>query len=324
MQMLVRIEGLKKYFPIGGLFSFRKTWLRAVDGVSFSICQGEAMGLVGESGSGKSTLGRMLLRLLERSAGEIQFMGQNIFDLEGTELMKFRRNAQMIFQNPYASLNPRKTIRQTLRQPFVTHKVVPNNELESKVSELLEQVGLTPPKGFLDRYPHELSGGQRQRVVVARAIALNPRFIVADEPVSALDLSVRAQILLMLRRLHKEFRLTQLFITHDLAVVNAICDRTAVMYAGKLVELAHGLHGNPLHPYTKALLSAVPYPHPRIRHERDRIILRGEVPSPMDPPKGCRFHPRCPSKMTRCTSEEPCFHEVGNADGHFVACHLFS
>jgi len=294
--------------------------VRAVDGVDFTIYENETLGVVGESGCGKSTLGRLLVRLLDPTSGKISFKQRNIFAMNASDKMEFRREVQMIFQNPFASLNPRKTIRQILQQPFVVHKVIDKSELYSRISELLGTVGLTPAESFLDRYPHELSGGQRQRLVICRAIALRPRFIVADEPVSALDVSIRSQILNLLRRLQREFNLTQMFITHDLGVARAMCSRTAVMYLGRIVELGPDeLYQNPLHPYSKALLSAAPYPHPETR-KRSRIILSGEVPSPTDPPKGCRFHPRCKFSMPECASVEPNLVEV--AHNHLVACHL--
>jgi len=264
----------------------------------------------------------MILRLLEPSAGTIQFMGNDIFKLAPKESFALRSQIQIVFQDPYASLNPRKTVRQIVSKPFLIHRLLGKGEVESKVNGLLDSVGLSPPDLYAERYPHEFSGGQRQRIGIARAIALNPKLIVADEPVSALDMSVRAQILNLLKQLKKEFGLTYLLITHDLAVVRSMCDRVAVMYLGEIVELASSneLYENPIHPYTKALLSATPIPNPRVAHSAARAILMGEVPSPIDPPLGCRFHPRCAQAKSRCANVEPNLVDVGGP--HWVACHL--
>jgi oligopeptide transport system ATP-binding protein len=291
----------------------------AVDGVSFTVDRGETLGLVGESGCGKSTTGRCVLRLLEPSAGEITFDGQNVLELDGGALRAMRRNMQLVFQDPFASLNPRMTVGAILGEAFVIHKLAASSsEREDRVAGLLVKVGLKAE--HMRRYPHEFSGGQRQRIAIARALAVEPKLIVCDEPVSALDVSIQAQVINLLEDLQNELGLTYLFVAHDLSVVEHISDRVAVMYLGRIVELAKAadLYRNPQHPYTQALLSAVPVPDPKVK--RKRIRLQGDVPSPMNPPKGCPFHTRCPKAEPRCLVEAPEFRQ-GSA-GHFVACHL--
>jgi oligopeptide/dipeptide ABC transporter ATP-binding protein len=305
---LVRLRGLKKYFPItrGIIFQKHIGDVRAVDGVDLEIYPGETLGLVGETGCGKSTLARVLMRLYDATAGTIEFDGRDITKLKGGELREQRRNMQMIFQDPYASLNPRKTVGSVIGDPYRLHKTVPKAKIKPEVQQLMELVGLNPE--HYNRYPHEFSGGQRQRIGVARSLALRPKLIVCDEPVSALDVSIQAQILNLLEDLQAELSLTYLFIAHDLSVVRHVSDRVAVMYLGKVVETATGrtLYQNPKHPYTGALLSAVPVPDPDLAAQKKRIILEGDVPSPIDPPSGCRFHPRCPNaQFPRCKEEEP-------------------
>ena len=294
--------------------------MRAVDGLSFSIRKGETLGLVGESGCGKSTTGRAILQLHRPTAGTVQFEGVELTRLKGEPLRKMRRQMQMIFQDPYASLNPRMTVGSIIGEPLDIHNLARGKEKQQRVEELLRVVGLNPY--FANRYPHEFSGGQRQRIGIARALAVNPSFIVCDEPISALDVSIQAQIINLLEELQDEFGLTYLFIAHDLSVVRHISDRIAVMYLGKIVEVADRLelYENPLHPYTKALLSAVPIPDPAIERKRERIILTGDVPSPVNPPPGCRFHTRCPLADTICREQEPEFREV--TPGHWAACHF--
>lgn len=316
---LVEVRNLKKYFPItGGILSRVVANVKAVDGVSFTIKKGETLGLVGESGCGKTTTGRALLRLIEPTAGEVYFEGKNILKMGKEELRRQRREMQIIFQDPYASLNPRMTVGDIIGEPLEIHGVARGSAKEKRVRELLEVVGLT---GFhARRYPHEFSGGQRQRIGIARALALNPKLIVCDEPVSALDVSIQSQIINLLEDLQKEFSLTYVFISHALNVVKHISDRVGVMYLGKLVELADKdeLYRSPKHPYSEALLSAIPIPNPELR--RQRIILEGDVPSPVNPPTGCRFHTRCRYAMPICKEVEPEFKDIGN--GHWVACHL--
>jgi peptide/nickel transport system ATP-binding protein/oligopeptide transport system ATP-binding protein len=323
MTILLKTEDLKEYFPVRGMWLRRdRKKVHAVDGVSFDIRKAETLALVGESGCGKTTIGRLLLRLIEPTSGTVHFMGHNIFDLGKDEMRKLRREMQMIFQDPFSSLNPRKTVRHILGKPYRIHNIVEKDEVETKVLELLELVDLSPTQIFIDRYPHELSGGQRQRIAIARAVASHPKFIVADEPVSSLDTSIKAQIIGLMKALQKELQLSYLFISHDLAVVRSISNRVAVMYLGKIVELSNTeeLFGSPLHPYTKALLSSTPIPHPKRSRDRKRIILSGEVPSPIDIPSGCRFHGRCPYRRPNCAEVEPDLHEL--AGEHFVACHM--
>ncbi len=317
---LVRAKGLYKYFPIrAGLTSRHVADVRAVDGVDFTIESGETLGLVGESGSGKTTVGRLLLRLLPATRGEILFEDKNVLGMKHGEIRRLRRSMQIIFQDPFASLNPRMTIREIVAEPLRIHGLAAGKEIEERVIELLRLVGLQPYHA--NRYPHEFSGGQRQRVGVARALAVNPKFIVCDEPVSALDVSIQAQVINLLEDLQATFRLTYLFIAHDLSVVRHIATRVAVMYVGKIVELAarDALYQNPLHPYTQALLSAIPIPDPAIEKRRRRIVLTGDIPSPVNPPSGCRFHTRCPVAFERCIREEPPLREY--APGHVAACH---
>ena len=318
--VLVEVRNLVKHFPVmrGLLFARPAGAVRAVDGVSFSIRRGETLGLVGESGCGKSTTGRLILRLLEPTAGEVYFDGQNVFQLDRERLRRLRRQMQIIFQDPYASLNPRMTVGEIIGEPLVIHGLAKGRALQERVRELLEIVGLSAEHAR--RYPHEFSGGQRQRIGIARALAVNPAFIVADEPVSALDVSIQAQVINLLQDLQEAFGLTYLFIAHDLSVVEHVSDRVAVMYLGKLVELAdkEELFQNPLHPYTRALMSAIPIPDPEAK--RERVLLQGDVPNPIHPPPGCRFHTRCPLAEEICRVEEPPFVDIGNQ--HYVACHL--
>jgi len=322
-EVLLDVRNLKMYFPLtrGIILQRRVGWVKAVDDISFQIYRGETLGLVGESGCGKSTTGRAILQLYKPTAGQVLFNGVDLTKLPPGEMRKMRRHMQMIFQDPYASLNPRMTVGSIIAEPMQIHKLVPKEQRNQRVQELLEVVGLNPY--FANRYPHEFSGGQRQRIGIARALAANPEFIVADEPVSALDVSIQAQIINLLEELQEKFHLTYLFIAHDLSVVRHISDRVAVMYLGKIVELAdrNALYDDPLHPYTKALLSAVPIPDPKIEKKRERIILTGDVPSPINPPAGCRFHTRCPYAMDVCAKVEPRFVDQGG--GHYVACHLY-
>ena len=309
---LVEVRNLVKHFPIEGSDDV----VRAVDGISFSLLEGETLGLVGESGCGKSTVGRCMLRLHEPTSGEILFEGKEITGLSGHEMQALRREMQIIFQDPYASLNPRHSILSIVSEPLRIHKISSRNEQKDRVAELLTKVGMDPR--YMHRYPHEFSGGQRQRIGIARALALNPKLIVCDEPVSALDVSVQAQVVNLLQGLQMEFGLTYLFISHGLAVVEHISNRVAVMYLGKIVEIASSadLYAEPLHPYTKALLSAIPVPDPT--QKKERIILTGDVPTPIDPPSGCRFRTRCPWAIEECAQVVPELREI--RPGHFAAC----
>jgi oligopeptide/dipeptide ABC transporter ATP-binding protein len=318
---LLKVESLKKYFPIHqGVFSRVAGYVCAVDGVSFQIGRGETLGLVGESGCGKSTLGRTLLKLLEPTEGRIVVEGEDITDLDASQMMPYRRRMQMIYQDPYASLNPRMSAGEIVGEPLIIHNIYSGpKERRERVAALFERVGLRPE--LMDSFPHEFSGGQRQRIGIARALALNPELIIGDEPVSALDVSIQAQIINLLMDLQDEFKLSYLFVAHDLAVVEHISDRVAVMYLGQIVEITDktSLFEAPLHPYTEALLSAVPIPRVSARN-RSRVILKGDVPSPIRPPPGCRFHTRCPYVVARCRQEEPALREV--LPGHWAACHL--
>ncbi|MEE8303171.1 MAG: dipeptide ABC transporter ATP-binding protein [Candidatus Tectomicrobia bacterium] len=318
-ESLLEVKDLKKHFPIkGGVFSKTVGYVYAVDGISFTVHKGETLGLVGESGCGKSTTGRTLLRLIEPTSGEIHFEGQNITEIEKGEMRSLRREMQIIFQDPYASLNPRMTVGSIIGEPLEIHKIAKGGEKQERVAALLEKVGLRPED--TRKYPHEFSGGQRQRIGIARALALNPKLIVCDEPVSALDVSIQAQVINLLEDLQEEFDLSYLFIAHNLNVVEHISNRVAVMYLGKIVELAtdRELYTNPQHPYTEALLSAVPVPDPTA--EKKRVILQGDVPSPINPPSGCHFHTRCPYKEQICEEVAPEFKDLGG--GHWVSCHL--
>jgi oligopeptide transport system ATP-binding protein len=320
-EALLQVRELKMHFPIyRGVFQRQVGAVRAVDGISFDVFRGETLGLVGESGCGKSTTGRTILQLYKPTAGEVTFDGSDLIKLHGEDLRKMRRKMQMIFQDPYASLNPRMTVEQIVGEPLIAHNVATGKEIAERVKHLLELVGLNP--AFLTRYPHEFSGGQRQRIGVARALALQPSFIICDEPISALDVSIQAQVVNLLEELQEQFNLTYLFIAHDLSMVRHISKRVAVMYLGVIVELTDRdeLYQSPLHPYTQALLSAVPVPDPILDAQRKRIILEGDVPSPANPPSGCRFRTRCPIAESICAESRPDFREV--KPGHFVACHL--
>ena len=316
---LLSIQNLKKYFPIHqGVFSSVAAYVKAVDDVSFSINKGETLGLVGESGCGKTTAGRAILRLIEPDAGTIRFDGIDLMSLGKQDLRRKRRDMQLIFQDPYASLNPRMTIRSIVGEPFAIHDIANGSEREDRVADLMKTVGLEPT--VLNRYPHEFSGGQRQRIGIARALALKPKLIVADEPVSALDVSIQAQIINLLADLQEQFGLTYLFISHAIPVIEHISTRIGVMYLGKLVEVGTSAQicTAPQHPYTQALLKAVPIPDPAAK--KQRVILSGDVPTPIDPPPGCRFHTRCPIAVDRCKAEEPPLRQI--ADGRVAACHL--
>ncbi|MCZ8496234.1 ATP-binding cassette domain-containing protein [Priestia sp. Y58] len=315
---LLEVKQLSKYFPITN-----KQVLKAVDGVSFHISKGETFGLVGESGCGKSTAGRTIIGLYNRTSGEVLYKGKNVHELSEKEKFAFHRNMQMIFQDPYASLNPRSTVKEIISEPMEVHGLYSNKkEMLNRVYELLEDVGLN--RDHANRYPHEFSGGQRQRIGIARALALNPECIIADEPISALDVSVQAQVVNLLKKLQKEKGLTYLFIAHDLSMVKHISNRIGVMYLGHLVELTTSseLYQKPLHPYTQALLSAIPIPDPDVEDNRKRIVLKGELPSPINPPSGCVFNTRCPLAVAACKTQKPEWQEV--EDNHFVACHLYN
>jgi oligopeptide/dipeptide ABC transporter ATP-binding protein len=320
-EALLKVNHLKKYFPIrAGLLQKTVGHVKAVDDVSLEIHNGETLGLVGESGCGKSTTGRSILRLIEPTAGEIYFNGKEIGSLSSSEMRAVYRDMQLVFQDPYASLNPRKTVESLIAEPMLIHNMHTPAARKKKVHELLERVGLNAYHA--KRYPHEFSGGQRQRIGIARALGLQPKFIICDEPVSALDVSIQSQVLNLLKELQQDFNLTYLFIAHDLSVVKHISDRIGVMYLGRIVELSDkkGLYEKPLHPYTQALLSAVPVANPS--RNRERIILEGDVPSPANPPSGCTFHPRCSACMDICRTQRPALRDLG--DGHMVACHLYN
>lgn len=317
---LLQVKHLKKYFPVRkGIFSKRIGWVQAVEEISFHLHSGETLGLVGESGCGKTTVGRCILRLLEPDAGEIWFEGEDLLRIDAESLRKVRARLQIIFQDPYSSLNPRMTAGEIIAEPIRNHTRCSRKEIQDQVSFLMDKVGLHPEQAH--RFPHEFSGGQRQRIGIARALALHPRLIICDEPVSALDVSIQAQVINLLVNLQEEMGLSYLFIAHDLSVVEHISDRVAVMYLGKIVELAKDtvLYSSPKHPYTEALLSAVPIPNPKMK--KQRILLQGEIPSPINLPKGCRFYSRCSYRMDHCREVDPEFKDLG--EGHWVACHLY-
>lgn len=318
---LLKVKNLKQYFPIkGGILGRTVNYVKAVDDVSFTVYEGETVSIVGESGCGKSTTGRAILRLDEPTAGEIEFDGVDLLSLSKAEMRKKRKDLQIIFQDPYASINPRHTVRQILEEALEIQNVVPKNQREEKVKELMSKVGLGTYQ--MDRYPHEFSGGQRQRIGIARALSVNPKLIICDEAVSALDVSIQAQVINLLKQLQRDMKLTYLFISHDLGVVRHISDRIIVMYLGKIVEIADktSLFENPQHPYTKALLSAIPIPDPN--KKKERIILKGDVPSPIDPPTGCRFHTRCPFATEKCKTDVPELRTTDDMkEGHMGACH---
>lgn len=318
-EALLEIRNLKTWFPVDdAIFGKSKTFVKAVDDVSFDIYEGEVLGLVGESGCGKSTISRSILRLTEPTSGSVYFKGEDLLKMKKRDFMKKRREMQMVFQDPYSSLSPRMKIGATIAEPMEIHRLGNKEERKAKVAELLEIVGLEKEHAY--RYPHEFSGGQRQRIGIARVLAADPKFMICDEPVSALDVSIRSQILNLLMDLKKEFGLTMLFISHDLSVMEYLCDRIVVMYLGKIMEIADkkDLYKNPAHPYTKALLSVIPVPDPKAKHER--IILEGDTPSPVNPPAGCRFCARCPMAQPVCSEKEPPLIEI--REGHHVACHF--
>jgi oligopeptide transport system ATP-binding protein len=320
-KMLLKVDNLVKHFPImAGVFQRQVGVVHAVDGISFDVRSGETFGLVGESGCGKSTAGRTILQLYRPTSGHVFFDNSDLVALKGEELRRMRQRMQMIFQDPYASLNPRMTIREIVGEPLVVHDIAKSKQIDERVDQLLDLVRLNP--GFASRYPHEFSGGQRQRIGIARALALNPEFIVCDEPISALDVSIQAQVINLLEDLQHKLGLTYLFIAHDLSMVRHISDRVAVMYLGILAELANReeLYEHPLHPYTQALLSAVPVPDPFVEEKRKRIILEGDVPSPVNPPSGCRFRTRCPLAEKICAEQVPAWREI--TPEHWVACHM--
>lgn len=319
-EILLEVKDMVKYFPIrAGVFKRVVAHVKAVDGVNFNVFKGETFGLVGESGCGKTTAGMTLMRLYDATAGKASFKGHgDLLQLKGTALRNMRKDIQMIFQDPYSSLNPRMRVKNIIAEGMLTHNLAKGSEVNDKVADLMQKVGLSTDHMY--RFPHEFSGGQRQRIGIARALAVNPDMIVCDEAVSALDVSIQAQVINLLNDIQEEFGLTYIFIAHDLAVVKHISDRIAVMYLGKIVEMTdkHSLFDNPLHPYTKALISAIPIPDPT--YDKKRVILEGDVPSPINPPSGCRFHTRCPIAQDICSKEDPVFEE--KKDGHFVACHF--
>ncbi|PWW25421.1 oligopeptide transport system ATP-binding protein [Cytobacillus oceanisediminis] len=320
-EVLLEVNQLKKYFPVtGGLFGRKTGDVKAVDDISFFVNKGETLGLVGESGCGKSTTGRMLMRLIEPTEGKVVFEGKDLTSLSSGEMRKMRKEMQMVFQDPFASLNPRHTVEQILEEPLIVHGIGDKEERKRRVREMLEVVGLS--SYHAKRYPHQFSGGQRQRIGIARALMTKPKLIIADEPVSALDVSIQSQVLNLLEDLQKEFQLTYIFIAHDLGVVKHISDRVGVMYLGRLVEIttADQLYDKPLHPYTRALLGAVPIPDPALK--KDRELLTGDIPSPQNPPAGCAFHTRCKECMDICKTDRPQLEEI--EPGHFAACHLYS
>jgi len=324
-KVLIEVKDLKVHFPVhrGVIFKKKVGDIKAVDGISFRINSGETMGLVGESGCGKTTAGQAILQIVPPTGGKVFFKNEDITGKKGREARALRRNMQMIFQDAFSSLNPRMKVGNIIGEPLVVHKMVSNSkEYREQVKELLEMVGLMP--AMAERYPHEFSGGQRQRIGIARALALKPSFIVCDEPVSALDVSIQAQIINLIEDLQVRFGLTYLFIAHDLSVVRHISTRISVMYLGKIVEIANriNLHRNPFHPYTTALLSAVPIPNPKLEKKREHIVLKGEIPSPLNPPRGCSFHPRCPKVMPICSQEDPVLREIES--GHWASCHLYN
>ncbi len=321
--VILETKNIKKYYPVReGLLNKATKYVKAVDGIDLTIYEGETFGLVGESGCGKSTLGRTLIKLVEPTDGEIQFMGKEISKLSDSEFKKYRKDMQLIFQDPFASLNPRMRVGDILKEPFDIHNLYSKKERNEKVLEILEDVGLR--KDVVHRYPHEFSGGQRQRIAIARALTLSPKLIVCDEAVSALDVSIQSQIINLLKKIQKEYNMSYLFISHDLSVVKYISDRVGIMYLGNLVESGskHEIFKNPLHPYTEALISAVPNPNPRKAKKRERIILEGDVPSPVNPPPGCYFQTRCPKVKPICKEVKPEFIQIN--DNHHVACHLYS
>ncbi len=321
-EILLQVQNLKKYYPIKrGLIQRTAGYVKAVDDVSFDLYRGEALGLVGESGCGKTTTARVILQLQRPTAGAVCFQGRDLVALKGEELRHMRTQMQIIFQNPYSSLNPRMTVGRMLMEPMAVHGIAKGKEAEERAAHLLQMVGLNPY--FVNRFPSEFSGGQRQRIGIARALCLNPSFVICDEPISSLDVSIQSQIVNLLKRLQRELKLTYLFISHDLRMVRYISDRMAVMYLGKVIELGGGnrVCNYPLHPYTQALWSAVPIPDPVVEEGRERIVLEGDVPSPANPPTGCRFNTRCPKVMDVCRKVEPEFREL--EPGHWVACHLY-
>lgn len=321
MSTLLEVEGVKKWFSLEkeNLFGGERQYVKAVDDISFSINKGETLGLVGESGCGKSTAGRTILRLIEATEGKVVLDGVNLYDLKAKELKKMRKDMQIVFQDPYASLNPRMKVKDILEEPIKIHTNLSKKEREAKIKQVIMDVGLNAM--YLERYPHEFSGGQRQRIGIARALVVEPKLIIMDEPVSALDVSIQAQVLNLIQDLQEKYNLTYLFITHNLSVVKHISDRVAVMYLGRIVEISDkkSFFANPLHPYSKALISAIP--ETSLVNRRERIILKGDIPSPVNPPAGCRFHTRCPFAMESCMKVEPALQEV--EAGHFVACHLY-